>query len=82
MYLGDKMPLKRLKYTFDYCRANPIGFLIILILISSINFMNGYADTHTIKYKLIFYPMALFVTLFIYGYFLSITKNTIRNGKK
>ena len=25
MYLGDKMPLKRLKYTFDYCRANPIA---------------------------------------------------------
>ena len=82
MYLGDKMPLKRLKYTFDYCRANPIGFLIILILISSINFMNGYADTHTIKYKLIFYPLALFVTLFMYGYGLAITKDTIRNGKK
>ena len=76
------MPLKRLKYTFDYCRANPIGFLIILILISSINFMNGYADTHTIKYKLIFYPMAFFVTLFMYGYGLAITKDTIRNGKK
>ena len=82
MYLGDKMPLKRLKYTFDYCRANPIGFLIILLLIISINFMNGYADTHTIKYKLIFYPMAFFVTLFMYGYGLAITKDIIRNGKK
>ena len=27
MCLGDKMPLKRLKYTVDYCRANPIGFI-------------------------------------------------------
>lgn len=27
-----KMPLKRLKYTFDYCNANPIGFFNYLIL--------------------------------------------------
>lgn len=77
-----KMPLKRLKYTFDYCSANPIGFLIILFLIWSINFMNRYADEHTIKYKLIFYPMAFLVTLFMYGYGLAITKDTIRNGEK
>lgn len=62
-----KMPLKRLKYTFDYCSANPIGFLIILFLIWSINFMNSYADEHTIKYKLIFYPMAFLVTLLCMG---------------
>ena len=76
------MPLKRLKYSVDYCRANPIGFLIILFLIWSINFMNSYADAHTIKYKLIFYPMAFLVTLFMYGYGLAITKDTIRNGEK
>ena len=80
--IEDKMPLKRLKYTVDYCRANPIGFLIILFLIWSINFMNSYADAHTIKYKLIFYPMAFLVTLFMYGYGLAITKDTIRNGEK
>ena len=80
--IEDKMPLKRLKYTFDYCSANPIGFLIILFLIWSINFMNSYADAHTIKYKLIFYPMAFLVTLFMYGYGLAITKDTIRNGEK
>ena len=80
--IEDKMPLKRLKYTFDYCSANPIGFLIILFLIWSINFMNSYADAHTIKYKLLFYPMAFLVTLFMYGYGLAITKDTIRNGEK
>ena len=76
------MPLKRLKYSVDYCRANPIGFLIILFLIWSINFMNSYADTHTIKYKVIFYTLALLATIFMYGYGLAITKDTIRNGEK
>ena len=76
------MPLKRLKYTVDYCRANPIGFLIILILIGSINFMNSYAYSHTIKYKLIFYTLSFLTTIFIYGYGLAITKDTIRNGEK
>ena len=76
------MPLKRLKYTFDYCRANPIGFLIILFLIWSINFLNYYADSHTIKYQLVFYPIVLLITIFIYGYGLAITKDTIRNGEK
>ena len=76
------MPLKRLKYTFDYCRANPIGFLIVLFLIWSINFMNNYADAHTIKYKLIFYPLVCLATLFMYGYGLAITKDIIRNGEK
>ena len=80
--LENKMPLKRLKYTVDYCRANPIGFLIILILIGSINFMNSYAYSHTIKYKLIFYTLAFLTTIFIYGYGLAITKDTIRNGGK
>ena len=76
------MPLKRLKYTFDYCRANPIGFLIILFLIWSINFMNNYAYSHTIKYKIIFFTLALLATVFMYGYGLAITKDTIRNGEK
>lgn len=80
--LENKMPLKRLKYTVDYCRANPIGFLIILILIGSINFMNSYAYSHTIKYKLIFYTLSFLTTIFIYGYGLAITKDTIRNGEK
>ena len=26
------MPIKRLDYTLDYCKANPIGFAIITIL--------------------------------------------------
>lgn len=76
------MPLKRLKYTFDYCRANPLGFLIIFILIFSIDALNSYASSHTIKYKLIFYPTAFFITVFIYGYGMAITKDTIRNGEK
>ena len=38
------MPLKRLKYTFDYCKPNPIGFLIILLLIYSIGAINDYAN--------------------------------------
>lgn len=76
------MPLKRLKYTFDYCKPNPIGFLIILLLIYSIGAINDYASWHTIKYKLIFYPIAFFITIFIYGYGMAITKDTIRKGEK
>lgn len=44
--------------------------------------MNNYANSHTIKYKLIFYTLALLVTIFMYGYGLAITKDTIRNGEK
>ena len=76
------MPLKRLKYTFNYCRPNPIGFLIILILISSISYLNKYARYNRIRYQIIFYSLAFFITVFIYGYGMAITKDTIRNGEK
>ena len=31
------MPIKRLDYTLDYCKANPIGFAIITILLFEIS---------------------------------------------
>lgn len=76
------MPLKRLKYTFNYCRPNPIGFLILLVLISSISYLNKYARYNRVRYQIIFYSLAFFITVFIYGYGMVITKDTIRNGEK
>ena len=76
------MPFKRLKYTFDYCKSNPLGFSIILILIFSINYLNQNASYYRLRYKLLFLLLASAITVFIYGYGMVITKDTIRNGEK
>ena len=76
------MPLKRLKYTADYCKPNPIGFLIILALVFSISYLNKYAQYNRIRYQILFYSLAFLITVFTYGYGMAITKDTIRNGEK
>ena len=76
------MPLKRLRYTFDYCRANPLGFLIILILLGIIGFLNRTINFYELDIKLILTLISIITSLFIYGYGLVITKDTIKEGKK
>lgn len=76
------MPLKRLRYTFDYCRANPLGFLIILILLGIIGFLNRTINFNELDIKLILTLISIITSLFIYGYGMVITKDTIKDGKK
>jgi len=79
---GIGMPLKRLNYTWDYCKTNPIGFAIIAILLFLINYLNQNAIYYRMRYQLLFLSSALIITIFIYGYGMVITKDIIRNGKK
>lgn len=80
---GEKeMPLKRLRYTFDYCKANPLGFLIILALLGVEGFNNRVVRSIEIKYQLPLIILSLISALLIYGYGLVITKDTIRGGEK
>ncbi len=76
------MPLKRLNYTWDYCKTNPIGFAIIAILLFSINYLNQNASYYRMRYQVLFLSSALIITIFIYGYGMVITKDIIRDGKK
>lgn len=76
------MPLKRLNYTWDYCKTNPIGFAIITILLFLINYLNQNASYFRLRYQLLFLSSAFLITIFIYGYGMVITKDTIRDGKK
>ena len=76
------MPLKRLRYTFDYCKANPLGFLIILILLGLAGFNNRVINLIEMDYKSPIIILSMIITLLIYGYGLVITKDTIRDGEK
>ena len=76
------MPIKRLDYTWDYCKANPIGFAIITILLFLINYLNENAVYYRMRYQFLFLCSALIITIFIYGYGMVITKDIIRDGKK
>lgn len=76
------MPLKRLRYTFDYCKANPIGFLIILVLLGLQGFSNRVFHSMEMTYQIPLIIISIITTLLIYGYGLVITKDTIREGKK
>ena len=76
------MPLKRLIYTFDYCKANPLGFLIILILLGVQGFNNRTISSVELEYQLPLIIISIISALLIYGYGLVITKDTIRGGKK
>ncbi len=76
------MPLKSLKYTFDYCKTNLLGFTIILILLFSINYLNENADYYSMKYQILFIAIASLITIFIYGYGMVITKDIIKRGEK
>ena len=76
------MPIKRLDYTLDYCKANPIGFAIITILLFLINYLNENAVYYRMRYQFLFLCSALIITIFIYGYGMVITKDIIRDGKK
>ena len=76
------MPLKSLKYTFDYCKTNLLGFSIILILLFSINYFNENADYYSMKYQILFIAIASLITIFIYGYGMVITKDIIKRGEK
>ncbi len=76
------MPLKRLKYTFDYCKANPIGFIIILLLLGLQGFSNRVIHSMENEYQMLLIIISILTTLLIYGYGLVITKDTIREGKK
>ena len=73
------MPLKRLRYTFDYCKANPIGFLIILVLLGLQGFSNRVFHSMEMTYQIPLIIISIITTLLIYGYGLVITKDTIRN---
>ena len=76
------MPLKRLRSTFDYCKANPIGFLIILVLLGLQGFSNRVFHSMEMTYQIPLIIISIITTLLIYGYGLVITKDTIREGKK
>jgi uncharacterized protein YhhL (DUF1145 family) len=76
------MPLKRLKYTFDYCKANPIGFIIVLLLLGLQGFSNRVIHSMENEYQMLLIIISILTTLLIYGYGLVITKDTIREGKK
>ena len=76
------MPFKRLNYTLNYCKKNPIGFTIILILLFLINYLNLNASYYSVKYEVLFLISSLIITIFIYGYGTVITKDIIRDGKK
>ena len=76
------MPLKRLNYTWDYCKTNPIGFAIIAILLFLINYLNQNASYYRMRYQVLFLSSALIITIFIYGYGMVITKDIIKDGKK
>lgn len=76
------MPVKRLRYTFNYCKTNPIGFFIILVLLGAIGFINRTSNSQTLNVMVIYLISALIITTLIQGYGLVITKDTIRDGKK
>ncbi len=76
------MPLKRLRYTFDYCKGNPLGFLIILVLLGVQGFNNRVIHLIELEYQLPLIILSIIFSILIYGYGLVITKDTIRDGKK
>lgn len=76
------MPLNIFRYTYDYCKTNPIGFSIILILILIMNYLNQNYATIFMGNDFLLIIASLIIMIFIFGYGLVITKDVIRGGKK
>ena len=74
------MPVKRLKYTFNYIKPNIPSFILFLIIISVLNLFQK--SMYLFSYKKMIIPLLIITILssIMYGYGLSITRNIINNG--
>lgn len=74
------MPIKRLKYTFNYCIQNIPTFILVLVLIFLLNNLNDYYDLFEGNHLLIIYIVTLFLFSTLHGYGLMVTRDNINNG--
>lgn len=75
------MPLKRLKFTFDYCKSNIPSFILVLILIFTLDQFNAYYYLFEGKKAIILVLVAFCITFIFHGYGLVVTKDNINNGR-
>ncbi len=75
------MPLKKLKYAYDYCRSNLASFTLILIMIFLLNMTNANVPKYQGKIHWILITTAVILGLIFHGYGLVVTKDNINNGK-
>ena len=73
------MPLKRLEYTFNYCKSNIPSFILVLILILFLNVLQK-KNPDTMNGFIVWMALIFVLTSITYGYGLSVSKNIINNG--
>lgn len=74
------MPLKKLKYTYEYCRSNIGSFILVLMMIFLTDQINAHYYSLEVEIKFIMVILATCITLIFHGYGLVVTKDNIDGG--
>ena len=75
------MPLKKLEFTYNYCKSNIVGFTLVLIMIFLLNQMDILLPSYQGEMYWILMILVVIIGLIFHGYGLVVTKDNINNGK-
>ncbi len=76
------MPVKRLKYTANYCKRNIFSFAVILISFFILNYILNNAQFFSDSHRIFIFIIWFILILFNLGYGMLITRDIIRNIDK
>ena len=76
------MPVKRLKYTVNYCKRNVLSFAVILILLFTLDYLLNNVEFFSASHRILIFIICFIVIVFNLGYGLVITRDIIRNIEK